>query len=299
MPLIVLGVVTAHRVNLMLHETYKSQDLTIVVNTCDDYSDVLEVFFHAFQKWWPDCPYPIVINTESQQYTPLFPARVHVSQSNDSYDDWGGRLLETLSEIESEFVLMVYDDFILEENVDTNQIHKALLLLKAQEHNAVTYLINTSLPLMSNDDKSLFVPIEDGVECRLNSAPGIWRRRVLMSYTSPGDNPWAWEVFGTYKTWGDGLSYYSINPGQSDIFPYNYSKGGAIYRGKWVQEVVEQAMINYQLNIDWSKRGFSSDKTHEKRSFMWRIRFMQTGWKMVGFKAFNFLVAYARARRNV
>ena len=296
---IIIGMVTLLRDNLMLNDTYKSKELTIVVNTCDEYSDVLEVFFCAFQKWWSDCPYPIVINTESKQYESVFPARVHIAKITDSCDDWGGRLLETLSDIESEFVLMLYDDFILEEKVDTRQIHKALLLLKADEHSAVTYLVNTSLPSMATDDESLFLPVKDGVEYRLNSAPGVWRRQVLSDYTSPGDNPWAWEVFGTYRTWGDGLSYYSINPRQSDVYPYNYSEGGAIYRGKWVREVVEKIMANYQLNIDWSKRGFSAGICHEKRSFMWRIRFIQTGWKMVGFKAMNFLIAYFKAKRNV
>lgn len=280
----------------MSFEENQSKDLTIVVNTCDDYSDVLEIFFKAFEKWWPNCPYPIVINTESNQYVPSFPARVHTSQSNVNTDDWGARLLSTLIDIESEFVLMVYDDFILEENVDSDQIQKAILLLESQDRAAVTYLINTSLPLMTDDSESVFVPIKDRVEYRLNSAPGIWRRQVLIDYTSPGDNPWAWEVFGTYRTWGDGLTYYSISSSQRDIFPYNYSKGGAIYRGKWVKQVVDKAIINYPLSIDWSKRGFSSEKVYEARSLTWQIRFMQTGWKMVGFKALNFLKAYLKEK---
>jgi hypothetical protein len=280
----------------MAFEKCESQVLTIVVNTCDDYSDVLEIFFKAFEKWWPNCPYSIVINTESNQYVTSFPARVNTSQSNVNTDDWGARLLSTLTDIESEFVLMVYDDFILEENVDSDQIQKAILLLESQDRAAVTYLINTSLPLMTDDSESVFVPIKDRVEYRLNSAPGIWRRQVLMDYTSPGDNPWAWEVFGTYRTWGDGLSYYSIGPNQRDIFPYNYSKGGAIYRGKWVNEVVDKAIMNYPLSIDWSNRGFSSEKVSEAHSLTWRIRFMQTGWKMVGFKALNFLRAYLKEK---
>ena len=280
----------------MSFEKCESEALTIVVNTCDDYSDVLEIFFKAFEKWWPNCPFPIVINTESNQYASSFPARVHTSLNNGSIDDWGARLLSTLSEIKSEFVLMVYDDFILEENVDSDQVDKALHLLESQDRAAVTYLINTSLPLMTSDSESVFVPLKDRIEYRLNSAPGIWRRKVLMEYTFPGDNPWAWEVFGTYRTWGDGLSYYSIDPSQRDIFPYNYSKGGAIYRGKWVKQVVDKAIMNYPLSIDWSKRGFSSEKVHEARSLSWQIRFMQTGWEMVGFKALNFLKSYLKEK---
>jgi hypothetical protein len=280
----------------MSFEKCESKKLTIVVNTCDDYSDVLEIFFKAFEKWWPNCPYPIVINTESNQYASSFPARVHTSVSNGNTDDWGARLLSTLIEIESVFVLMVYDDFILEEKVDSDQIQKAILLLESQDHAAVTYLINTSLPLMTSDSENLFVPIKDSIEYRLNSSPGIWRRKVLMDYTAPGDTPWAWEVFGTYRTWGDCLLYYSIGPNQRDIFPYNYSRGGAIYRGKWVKQVVDKAIMNYPLSIDWSKRGFSSEKVSEARSLIWQIRFMQTGWKMVGFKALNFLKAYLKKK---
>ena len=283
----------------MSFQKHQPDNLTIVINTCDDYSDVLDIFFKALEKWWPDCPYPIVINTESNQSSLSYPATVHTSSGESTTDDWGERLLSTLAEIESEFVLMVYDDFILEAKVENNQIKKALKLLQSQENAAVTYLINTSSPLMVNDSSDLFVPIKDRIEYRLNSAPGIWRRQVLIEYTSPGDTPWAWEVFGTYKTWGDALSYYSINPKQNDIFSYNYSKGGAIYRGKWVKPVVEKAMINYPLSIDWNKRGFSSENAYETRSLAWQFRFMYTGWKMVGFKAFNFLVAYIKAKINV
>ena len=44
-----------------MSQKYVSKNLTIIVNTCDDYSDVLSIFFKSFEKWWPDCPYPIVI----------------------------------------------------------------------------------------------------------------------------------------------------------------------------------------------------------------------------------------------
>jgi len=279
-----------------MSQKYVSKNLTIIVNTCDDYSDVLSIFFKSFEKWWPDCPYPIVINTESKQYSSLYPAITYTYQLNNKKDDWGGRLLSTLSQIKTDFVLMVYDDYILEEKVEIEKIKRAISLLESNDQTAVTYLIKTSLPIIQSDKKSLFDAIKDKVDFKLNSAPGIWRRKVLMNYTSPGDNPWAWEVFGTYRTWGDGMSYYSINQNHKDIFCYNYSKGGAIYRGKWVKDVVEKAKKDFQLNIDWSERGFSSEKIKEPRSFVWKIQFMLTGWKMVGFKALNFLKSYFKKK---
>ena len=272
-------------------------DLTIVVNTCDAYHDVLGIFFHALRDCWPDCPYPVVVNTESNKQP--YPARVHNHVSRNGTDDWGARLRSTLGSIDSEYVLMLYDDFILNEPVSNQRMASALQMLQSQAQAVVAYLIDTALPLSIEKTDQMFIALKDRVDYRLNSAPAIWRKQALMDYTANGDNPWAWEVFGTYRTWGDGNLFYSLNPTQKDIYPYNHAKGGAIYRGKWVREVVEQVAHKYPLDIDWSQRGFSSDTVFEKRSFMWKLRFMRIGYQMVGLKALNFLMGYFRAKINV
>lgn len=275
-----------------MNENFIKHNLTILVNTCDSYHDVLAIFFHAWQDCWADCPYPVIINTESRNYS--YPARVHHQSRTSRTDDWGARLRETLSAIDDEFVMMIYDDFILEAPIRNERVEQALNLLSTQPSAVVTYLVDTALPLSRIDTDDVFIPINDRVDYRLNSAPAIWRKQALMDYTDVGDTPWAWEVFGTYRTWGDGRVFYSLNPKIPDIYPYNHKKGGAIYRGKWVREVVERMAEKYPLNIDWTERGFASDTVFEKRSTIWKLRFMQKGFRMVGFKALNFLRSYLR-----
>jgi hypothetical protein len=277
-----------------MNSEHTPSSLTIVVNTCDAYHDVLDIFFHAFKAHWPDCPHPVVINTELNNYD--YPARVHNHRSPDGKDDWGGRLRSTLDSIDTEFVLMLYDDFILDAPMCNQRLQAAVNLLQSEVRAVVAYLINTSRPLQLSNADHIFIPIKDNTDYRLNSAPAVWRKKILMDYTTPGDTPWAWEVFGTYKTWGDGNLYYSLNPSKSDIYSYNYKKGGAIYRGKWVKEVVEHADKTYPLKIDWSIRGFSSDTVFEKRTLMWKIRFMITGYQMVGFKSLYFIVSYIKEK---
>lgn len=266
-------------------------EMTIVVNTCDTYCDVLEIFFYALNNYWPNCPYPIVINAESLTYK--YPVRVHNYRSTSGADDWGGRMRSTLESIDTQFVLMVYDDFILDASVCNERIELALQVLKSQMQAVVTYLIHTSIPLEPITEK-VFVPIRDRVNYRLNSSPAIWKKKALMDYTFAGDTPWAWEAFGTYRTWGDGNVFYSLNPAETDIYPYNYLKGGAIYRGKWVREVVESLPQKYPLQIDWKIRGFSSDLVNEKRTWIWKMKFMKTGFCMVGYKAIYFVISYIR-----
>lgn len=279
-----------------MNEIMKPHDLTIVVNTCDAYHDVLGIFFYALQDFWPDCPYAVIINTETLTYS--HPARVHHHTSPGGSDDWGARLLSTMSSIDSEYVMMVYDDFILDAPVSNQRVAQAVALLRAHAHAVVVYLVDTALPLKITDTDEPFVVLKDRVDYQLNSAPAIWRKQALMDYTNAGDTPWAWEVFGSYRSWGDGHTFYSINPKESDVYPYDHSKGGAIYRGKWVREVVEKVAEKYPLTINWSQRGFSSDAVFEKRSFMWKLRFVQTGFRMVGWKALYFGLNYFRVKLN-
>lgn len=45
-----------------------TNDCTIVVSTCDAYRDLWPAFFALFKRYWPDCPYKIVLNTETLDF---------------------------------------------------------------------------------------------------------------------------------------------------------------------------------------------------------------------------------------
>ena len=43
-------------------------DLAILVNSTDRYSDTWQPFFTLLGRYWPECPYPIVLNTETLDF---------------------------------------------------------------------------------------------------------------------------------------------------------------------------------------------------------------------------------------
>jgi hypothetical protein len=128
----------------------------------------------------------------------------------------------------------------------------------------------------------------------MNSCPAIWRRRDLLSFTGKWDNPWAWEFFGSYRSVSQKKKFYTLNDNYPNIISYNHVKGGAIYRGKWVKEVVESKILKYKLNINLNIRGFSDSILYEKRSIFWKINFFIIGFKMIGFKIIVPLFKYFR-----
>ena len=268
---------------------------TIVVNSCDGYADVLSIFFKAFDNHWRDCPFKVVINTESNQY-PQYDAITYNYISCTNSDDWGQRLLNTLAAIDSDYVIMLYDDYILERDIDIREFAHALEFIQNREQAAALFLVKTPLALDDEEPDKRYLNVHATADYRLNSAPAIWRKEILSSYIRSGDNPWAWEVFGSYRTFNDGKEFFTLNPAHADIYDYDYTAGGAIYRGKWVKKVIDRAILKYDMKINWSFRGMSNGQEFEKRSMLWRIRFLKLGFKMIGIKMIFYFYRYAREK---
>ena len=149
------------------NEQNYNAELKIVVNTCDSYGDALSLFFAAFNEYWPNCEFQVVINTELDECR-NYDVKVQNYVSDDGVDHWGDRLLKTLDRIDSEFVLMIYDDFILEDVVNTDEIRCALDLVKKNKKTAVAYLVNTKLPIEREFLGSMFSEVKNRVDYRLN-----------------------------------------------------------------------------------------------------------------------------------
>ena len=139
--------------------------------------------------------------------------------------------------------------------------------------------------------------LKDYADYRLNSVPSVWKKKDLLKYTRKFDNPWTWEIFGTYRTFGKNI-FYSTSSQQHDIFKYNSKKGGAIYRGKWVKEVVEDKIVKYKLNININSRGVVNQSEKVDRSFFWKINFLFLGFKSIGLKMFLFLFRYLKLKMS-
>lgn len=279
--------------------TRMSSDLTIIVNSCDAYNDIWPLFFAAINEYWPQRNYGLVLNTELINQVPFVGNNIFIKNFKpiNGNDSWGLRLREALKSIDTEFVVAIYDDFILEDFVDEEELESLLNKMKSDNQISAVYL--TKLGLKYKENKSLFgergqsqnryALLEDEIDFRLNSAPALWRTSDLLKYTGEHDNPWAWEAFGSYRTFNNGKKFYCPAASEKDIYVYNYAKGGAIYRGRWVPDVVLDKNDKYSLNIDFEKRGLSSELIDEKRSLRWKLEFIVLGYRMVGLKVVKFI----------
>lgn len=274
--------------------TNMKKEYSILVNSCDAYSDVWPLFFEALKLYWPKSSnLNIYLNCESVKKINDFDV-IFLNFKNNSKDQWGQRFIHALNKIDDDFLLILLDDYILEDYIDEAKLDESLCVLKNNTDIAACYLTKTAVK--SSQTVAGFCKLDDYENYRLNTGPALWRKTHLLSLLKNVDNPWAWEVFGSYRTFGANINF--IEPLEKDIYKYASLQGGAIYRGKWVRSVVEKisSKTNIKIDAEFEKRGFSDELVFEKRSIGWKLNFMILGFRMVGWKIIYFLSFYIKRK---
>ncbi len=236
--------------------------ISILVNTCDSYSDVWPLFFRILEKTWPDCKkYKIYLNTEHKNYEDtFFDIEVLSVISSKQNIGWGKRLIDCVNRIDSEIILFLLEDFFFEEPVDDERITKIIDWMDKNKNIAALSL--TSIYDVGEDDysgKYGFVLRKKKVHYTLNASPTLYRKETLLKYTDINDNPWEWEFFGSIRTWHSPKEFYAKATNTHDIFKYDIKRGGAIHRGKWVGCTVSRLLKQYGFEADLETRGVIDD----------------------------------------
>jgi hypothetical protein len=229
---------------------------TVVVQTCDGFADCWEPFFHLFKRYWPDCPYPIVLSTESKPFHfPGLDIRCFLAaRSGVQSMDWSDRLRACLQTIDTPFVFHTQDDYFLQNPVDGEFVAKALTVLNdvGWTHIGLTpYGPRGKLRGTAHD---WLCEIPRGCAYRVNTQVGLWNREDYIDCLKPGESCWQFEILGTWRSHRHKQQFANINP---DLFrkkpPVDYI-GTGILKGRW-HPAMPELFRSHGLHVDFSKRG--------------------------------------------
>ena len=263
-------------------------NLPILVNSCDSYSDIWEIFFSSLRGNFSAHKSYFLLNTETKKFT-FDGLDIRTFKSSDNVF-WGRRLLDRLSAIDSEIIIMTFDDFLIEYELDISRLQFALDMMNEKKYIDAIYLSkleNELLDIKPDFQTAQFVPVKVGVTYSLNSRPALWRKSALIRYTGNNDTPWAWEFFGSFRMRKETSYAMAVNPNHSDIYSYNSRLGGALHRGKWVRSVIEPYINRYNLDIDLSVRGCEDETIRNfGPTLSQRFDFWLLGYKMIGGRVF-------------
>ena len=231
--------------------------ITILVNSCDSYSDLWIPFFTLLKKYWDTEGISVLLNTETKdfKFEGLDIECVHCPNA-----PYGRRIRHALRTVRTKYVIIMLDDFFLRQPVDNEKVNQ---IVNWMENDKQIVYFNYSSPKQGYDLKSPyenFTQILPGASYTLSLQLGIWRKEKLISYWLDNISPWEWEIYTDIKPcWHKRDRFYHTScPYIFDYGFYNKGEWMGVQRGKWVLEDVVPLFEREGIFVDYEKRNSQS-----------------------------------------
>ena len=243
-----------------------TQDMCILVVSCDKYADCWEPFSLCMQKFWPDCPYPVYLATETKEAPRNSIYKTALHSQNQS---WTGLLREVCNQISEEYIFLVLEDHWVADTVQTGKIIDTLDALRQNPSVGLIYLDfpQKNFPIWKIDPA--FYEITPNTAYRLSAGPSIWRKSFLLLTCSVDIDAWNFERLKSFDR--STFSYTVLACCHSQYKRVDVS--GAILRRKW-QSFVPKFAKEQNIHIDFSQRKIMSFQDNVKiciKSFIFNL----------------------------
>lgn len=241
---------------------------TVFVSSADSYSDLWDVFFDLFQKYWPEYDGEIVLNTQEKDY---YHEGLNIKCTKvGKLKGFGATYRAGLDTIKTDNVLIFLIDFIFMDKVNNAKINEYYKYFVNHELDTL-YLCNlpfTNYIVSNNAD--LLIPKRPYPESILFGYQiGFWKKSTLYQMMLPHEDPWMSEWYGSKRAEVINISVAYLS--DRKLKPIVYNAAGCIHQGLWLDDAVKFLNTNYDKNIDFSARGYYKENP-VYNSFSFRVR---------------------------
>jgi hypothetical protein len=175
--------------------TAPTESCALVILSCDACRDLWAPCLALHRRYWPDCPYPIVLVSETAG---MDDARVRSLRVGTGLA-WSDVARAALGALEQEHVLLMLDDFFLTRPVSTDAVEAMRARLAAQ---GGAYLRLGPWPRPTGRVPGCrdIGEHERGTPFRASLQAAFWRRSALLRVLVPGESPWDFEREGSLRS---------------------------------------------------------------------------------------------------
>ncbi len=239
--------------------------------SCDAYSDLWLPFFNLFWRYWADCPWPVYLGTNRNSFSDR---RVATLMAGDG--EWSYRLRFCLNRIQSDFVLLLLEDYFLDHSLSTGIISEKLAVLIALNGAQLRLF-----PLPAPDRKLPGHPdlgvIHPRAAYRVSTQAAIWNRAHLLNILVDSESIWDFEWNATRRSRSFNVGYYGT---YKPIIQYRQ----VVERGEWFRGAARY-FGKQDIGCDFSVRPIMSRPRALKRSITTVARYFSlriTAWLHFG-----------------
>lgn len=192
--------------NTKLDESKFFDEITIIVPSCDKYSELWEPHFHFLFKYWPNLktnniPIILVSNKLSFEHERV--------QNFKTIEDisWSDNLILALNQVKTKYVIILLEDYLL--NAPVNEVRLKEIML-AMENNKAVYselAIDELMFELNAEQHYNYVPNLEGLikrsydgTYRTSLQSCIWRIDALKKILNTKESAWEFEIEGTNRS---------------------------------------------------------------------------------------------------
>lgn len=222
-------------------EITSSHNCAVLVLSCDKYSDIWPPFFNFFDRYWPNCPYPVYLGTNN---TPFQHPKVKTIFSHRN-TTWSDELEVILHQITEKYIIIILEDYFISKAVNNNEINELIFAMK--ETNAA-YIKLAAFPkkydnLWPHTKLEKFpnlASIHKGSKYRVCLQAALWDKYLLQELLNTSENPWQFEIEASKRsnTLSNDFLCVIANPVENKVHgPITYYCT-ALSAGKWMQGAI-------------------------------------------------------------
>jgi hypothetical protein len=212
---------------------------SVIISSCDLYSDCWAPMIHSFRLHWPDCPFPIYFISNFSELDEPGITFIKVGE----HKGFGSNMKKALELIGSDNVILFLEDFFLDKKIETEMIFNHIQHCKDEN---IDFLKIDSRDIIYRDDlrigDSFYCSNPLDIKYSLNASIAIWKKEALLLLSVEGFSAWDFER--------KGLSYIRENQikiKSETILSTSFnsktikkiSAPGAVCKGMWTNEGVE------------------------------------------------------------
>lgn len=249
--------------------------MAILVVSCDKYSDIWDLFFKTFNKYWPDCPYRIYLGANKKTYN-----NEGVIQINTGEDlSYSENLVKMMDAIDMEHIIMWVDDLMLTEPVDTKHISE---IVEYSIENRIDFVkLIPNFPYAYNEEKHGIGRLPNGIKYQISIGVALVNKTFMKSVIAGKKTAWELEYEISKNIFKlNNLNIYSMCSALKK-YPLNYKN--ILGKGKVIRNSQAYVKKNGGGEIT-KKRGLQSFKDYAYyRAFMlftWIMKKLQLYWKL-------------------
>lgn len=164
-------------------------EIAYLVSSCDKYKDLWDLHFEALSIHFQFKHIDKYLLSNYKVYNSKKIKTLAVGEDLS----WSHMLIEALSLIEQDYILLTLDDFILRRNTDCKKLNNSLIILKENHDIGAIRLLPRPNSCIKSQYKGYNL-VDPAKPYALSLQASLWRKSFLQSLLIPGESPWEFEL---------------------------------------------------------------------------------------------------------